>query len=148
MSVIAFDGKSIAADRIGVTDGMRTTSTKLWKVGQEILATYGDPTRGAVLRGWWIRGGKEEDFPARPKDPTNDDLSTLIVVTKNVVRVFVDRPVTYIVEDRFMAWGAGRDFAMGAMAMGATAEQAVEVACRLSIYCGMGIDVFHLSQIQ
>jgi ATP-dependent protease HslVU (ClpYQ) peptidase subunit len=52
--------------------------------------------------------------------------------------------VRQVVEDPFMAWGSGRDFALGAMAMGATAREAVAVACRFNVYCGNGIDAFDL----
>jgi len=42
--------------------------------------------------------------------------------------------------DSYMAWGSGSDFARAAMAMGAKAEQAVRVASRFSIDCGLGVD--------
>lgn len=40
-----------------------------------------------------------------------------------------------------MAWGSGRDYAMGAMARGANAKEAAEIAMRFDNGCGMGIDV-------
>ena len=42
------------------------------------------------------------------------------------------------------AIGQGSHFAYGAMAMGASAEQAVEVANKFSIYCGIGVDTYTL----
>jgi hypothetical protein len=41
-----------------------------------------------------------------------------------------------------MAWGIGCDFALGAMAMGADAVQAVEITNKFSIHCGMGVDSY------
>jgi hypothetical protein len=39
------------------------------------------------------------------------------------------------------AWGAGADFAIGAMEAGASAEQAVELAIRREAYCGGPVQV-------
>jgi hypothetical protein len=44
----------------------------------------------------------------------------------------------------FAAVGSGGRVAMGAMAMGASAEQAVEIACRLDTYCRLPIHTLAL----
>ena len=49
------------------------------------------------------------------------------------------------IEDRFHAWGSGRDFAMGAMQVGVDAVEAVRVANRHCVSCGNGIDHFDLT---
>lgn len=41
----------------------------------------------------------------------------------------------------FHAIGSGRGEALGAMAMGADARRAVEIASRLNVGCGLGVDV-------
>lgn len=86
MTVVAWDGKSLAVDKQATCADMRMTTTKACRLQQ------GD--------------------------------------------------VVALVFDRFMAWGSGRDFAMGAMEMGASAYRAVEVAIRHSTGCGYGIDLF------
>lgn len=40
------------------------------------------------------------------------------------------------------AWGSGRDFALGALSMGATAAEAVKIACKHSTTCGGKIHTF------
>jgi ATP-dependent protease HslVU (ClpYQ) peptidase subunit len=50
------------------------------------------------------------------------------------------------VEDPFIAFGAGRDYAMAAMHLGCDAHRAVEVACVFDTGCGMGIDTLELDQ--
>jgi hypothetical protein len=42
----------------------------------------------------------------------------------------------FVVEAPFAAWGSGSDLAVGAMAMGATAQQAVQVAIDFNVHCG------------
>jgi ATP-dependent protease HslVU (ClpYQ) peptidase subunit len=56
-----------------------------------------------------------------------------------------DGPHSMIYEDKFIAWGAGRDYALAAMHLGKNSREAVEVACALDNTCGMGIDILELS---
>lgn len=44
----------------------------------------------------------------------------------------------------FYARGSGRDFALGAMAMGATADEAVRIACRYDCYSREPVEVVRL----
>jgi hypothetical protein len=45
------------------------------------------------------------------------------------------------IDCEFYAIGSGADFAMGAMAMGASAEEAVRIACQLDPHCGLPVTV-------
>lgn len=45
-----------------------------------------------------------------------------------------------------ICYGEGRDFAYGALEMGANAIKAVEVASKYCISCGMGIDVLSFEE--
>ena len=53
-------------------------------------------------------------------------------------------PLPIEIIDPFFAWGAGSDFAMGAMAAGANAREAVLIANKHENDCGMGIDYYHI----
>ena len=44
------------------------------------------------------------------------------------------------------AFGHGRDFAYGVLAMGGTAEQAVQVANKYSVDCGIGVALYSLDK--
>ena len=43
-----------------------------------------------------------------------------------------------------IAFGHGRDFALGAMAMGANAKKAVEITNKYSLQCGNGVYTYTL----
>ncbi len=47
-----------------------------------------------------------------------------------------------ILEDDFGAWGCGSDFAIMAMRLGKSADEAVLLASEFSVECGMGVDYF------
>lgn len=49
-------------------------------------------------------------------------------------------PHPFEIEEPFYAFGSGMDIAIGALAMGANAIKAVEIASRYSSHCGNGID--------
>lgn len=140
MSVVAWDGKSIAADKQGTLAGMRFTATKLKRLkGGAVVAGTADFGAFGMMVRWFEQGADAASYPKCQED--KEDWARLIVAWPHgLVEVYERQPVAYKVEDPFMAWGSGRDYAMGAMARGATAREAVEIAMRFDHHCGMGID--------
>lgn len=141
MTVIVWDGKTVAADRRGCINDAAMTMTKVWLITDgAVVATTGDAGFGMALVQWWTEGADPAKWPAFQ---STDDWAKLIVFQPNYPPMCYERqPVPFPVEDQFMAWGSGREFALGALAMGATARQAVEVACRFNVYCGNVVDEF------
>lgn len=145
MSVIAWDGQSVAADK-QLTCGTTTMAiTKVHKLPTgEIIGLVGCLERGEELMNWYRNGAKPEEFP-KFGDSVGD--AELIVVTEESVSSYVRSPYSAPIENSFMAWGSGGDVALGAMAMGATAEEAVEIACRFNSACGLGINVLEVGGV-
>ena len=84
----------------------------------------------------WVEGDGQE-----PQITRDDDFSALMVDERR--RVWkVEYNLAHVrYRDRFMAIGSGRGEAIGAMAMGASARQAVLIASRYDISTGRGVDV-------
>jgi ATP-dependent HslUV protease subunit HslV len=75
--------------------------------------------------------------------PQGKDFTAILVETDGTVKVFNgsgDRFLPYPYQD-FAAWGSGADFAYGAMEVGASAQLAVEAACRRNQFSGGSIQV-------
>jgi 20S proteasome alpha/beta subunit len=143
MSIVAWDGKTVAADKRACIADAAMTTTKIWKMDDGlIVATTGDLSFGIAMLQWFNNGEEEKDWP--PFQSTDDWARLIIFDPLTRPYCYERQPVRQVVEDPFMAWGCGREFALGAMAMGATAREAVEVACRFNVYCGNGIDAFDL----
>lgn len=143
MSIVAWDGKTLAADRQGTHYGLRRTIPKSKRLPNgDIVAWTGEAAQGLILSDWHVDGADPEKWP---KFQETDDWCRLIVITKQGVIEYEQYPAPMRFEGAYMAWGAGRDFALGALAMGATAKEAVEVACRFNNSCGMGVDVYELT---
>lgn len=139
MTVIAWDGSVLAADKQATNAGLKMTATKLRKINGCICAATGDWDRAQSLYEWFARGAKPEDFPDFQK--TDDGFVGMVVVhPDNTVVKYERAPYPYTIEDKLFAVGSGRDFALGAMATGANAIQAVHIASRFDSGCGMGVD--------
>ena len=143
MSVVAFDGRTIAADRQVTRGDLILRGSKIQKLGSgDVVAYTGSLAFGLAMVEWYEKGADPATFPASQK---TEDWSRLIVIPKKG-RPFIYEtlPVKMVVHDRRQAWGAGSMFALGAMEMGADAVQAVKIASRLCASCGQGVESFRV----
>jgi len=142
MSVVAFDGRTIAADRQATAGDMSITACKLFRLADgRILATTGTLEYGIVLREWFESGMDREKWPAFQR---TDNFARCILASPEGVFEFEKEPVAQPVVDAFLAWGSGAQLAIGAMAAGADARTAVKIASEYNVYCGRGVDVIDL----
>jgi len=139
MTVIAWDGKTLAADKQSVSNGKRSLAQKIIIEKGIIFAISGCIEHFQPLREWYLNGCDVEKYP---KFQTTDSWSRLVVVENKVCYWFESQPYKVQVLDEFTAFGSGRDYALGAMAMGADAEKAVLIANMFDIDCGFGVDGF------
>jgi hypothetical protein len=144
MTVIAWDGHTLATDKQATNSGLRFTVTKSVKLESgEVLAWTGNMDTGQMIANWYKDGADAAKWPECQKD--KDDWSRLIVVKDGKVFVYEQRPVAMEFQDKFMAWGSGRDYAIGAMAKGASAIEAVHIAMRFDNGCGCGVDSYPIA---
>jgi hypothetical protein len=143
VTVIAWDGKTIAADRQRDTAGMKHPGTKLLRLANgEAVSWCGSNGGGYMLADWYAAGAK----PSRWPELKGDDFARLIVLRRDGLFVYETYPAAMKIEAPFIAFGSGGDFAMGAMAMGADARRAVEVASQFSTGCGLGCDTMQYEE--
>lgn len=148
MSIVAWDGKTLATDRLGDAGDLKrdVAKSRVSTVHECILAWTGGISEGMRVANWYdIEPSKRGEFPACQN---NDRWCRLIIADASGAATIEQEPVEIDVLEPFMAWGSGRDYALGAMAMGANARQAVVVACRFAFSCGLGIDVWDLATLE
>lgn len=143
MTCVAWDGKTLAADRRITYGGTIAEITKIFKIYGLLVGGAGEfPFVLAMVE--WVRGGRvAEQFPESQRN--KDDWQPLIVIELDGTSSLYERtpfPVCY--ESKFIAIGSGREYARAAMHLGKTAREAVEVACALDVNCGSGIDTLTL----
>lgn len=139
MSVIAWDGRILAADKRACLGSLIRTVTKINRVDHALCAYAGDAAGGEEVLAWFSRGAKPDEFPASQRDREN--WSGLLVIRRGgLILKYEHSPYPVRFEDKFFAIGSGRDFALAAMHLGHDARKAVEVAIALDNTCGNGID--------
>lgn len=143
MSVVVWDGKTLAADMAGSSAGCLYLMRKAVRVApDEVHAWTGSPDAGRVMSQWFRDGARPEDYPEWQRD--EERWCRLIVVRQGMpVLTFEAFHIPIEINGPF-AWGAGRDYALGALFLGAFAGDAVRAACKWSDSCGIGVASFDL----
>ena len=142
MTILAFDGKILAADRRSTTSwGSHDSVTKIWRHGDFLCGISGKPAISLRMFEWWKAGQVPADFPA---EAAKEEEGTFIAISGAGVFQFTTGPYPVKIETAYPTWGGGRDFASAAMHCGRNAYEAVELTCLLSVFCGNGIDTLTL----
>ena len=147
MTTIAYRDGLIAADTRGTDENYHPgiyRCEKLFKVNEDIIGTAGDDTTSMIFVDWY--GAKK--LGRRPKPPSRlieGEADFCCIVLTNDGLFWYDkwcRPNK--IADEFYAIGSGAPYAMGAMAHGATAEEAVRTAMRWDPNTGGDIQTMKL----
>ena len=139
MTVIAWDGKTLCTDQQANDGSMKWEAEKAWyitnKATGKICIVTGVGTLGYIIQlRDWFASGMETALDITP------NMAELIVVDDGGLCVFSGEKTYSPVRLKApMAFGHGREYAMGAMAMGANASDAVAIANEYSLHCGKGV---------
>lgn len=140
MTVIAWDGKTLAADR-RMGSYCHRTVTKIARSERTgaLMGASGTGCGGAELMAWYEAGADPQSWPEFHRK--GDEASVMCVVTVDR-RVFEYNGTPHPIEchDPNYSLGSGRDVARTAMHLGLDAWRAVELANELCSECGNGID--------
>lgn len=144
MTIIAWDGKTLAADKRATYGGMICTVTKIFRVGDLLVGGSGElPFVLAMVE--WVRSGRNIDaFPVAQRDK-DDWQATLVIEADGTPSLYERTPYPVRYEHHGVAIGSGREYARAALHLGKTSVEAVEVACALDSSCGNGIDTLELA---
>lgn len=144
MTVIAWDGHTLAADKKAVNGSYSHRVTKIRRLRDGRLFAGGGSSDFILAMAEWLdEGANREDFPKSQAD--KDDWQPCVVITRDRRVLRYERShVPFEIEEPFCALGSGRDYALAAMHLGKTAAEAVAVACRFDSACGMGLDTLTL----
>lgn len=89
-----------------------------------------------------------KEFFANPNGPRPrvKDISGLVLTEGGDIFRFDHYLKWHSVDVPYCAIGSGQDFAMGAMALGASPKEAVKIAMKHDIYTGMGVKGYAIHQ--
>lgn len=143
MSVVAWDGCCLAADRLGCRGAHRLEVLKVWRVNGLLVGGAGKVPIVAALVDW-IRSGRDpEAFPKRARRGG----ATVLVIERDLTSALYSRSSEPQRFDgtRNIAIGSGGAYALAAMVCGRSAREAIEVASAIDPHrCGAGVDELEL----
>lgn len=146
MTTIAWDGKTLAADRRTSFGSRITTVTKAHRVNGHLVAGAGITAQINEMIVWFRDGANPATFPAAQRG--DDAVSLLVITPAREVHLYCNTPYPLVIEDKFTAIGSGSEFALAAMHCGKSAVEAVEVAAVFDSATGGGVNILHLDPVQ
>lgn len=140
MSVIAWDGTTLAADKRMSNGTLIRTTTKIFRAREALVGYTGDADCGEAMLAWFEAGANKAEFPETQRD--KDLWAGLLVIWEDgTIWKYERTPHPLRLPPQQFAVGSGRDFALAAMHLGKSAAEAVEVAIHFDSGCGNGVDV-------
>jgi len=153
MTVVAWDGVTLAADKMSTAGYAKRRVRKLfkgrWLDGREMLfAGCGDQAFAVRVMSWLadVTAGKTDSPRPDYKDfDVAKDACIGLVILRSAEGFSYVHTMTPLLdltpfEENIFAQGCGHEAAWGALEAGATAVQAVEIASRRIAHCGLGVD--------
>ena len=143
MTTIAWDGKSLAADKRATIGGLYRATTKIHRVGSFLIGYAGNGAQSREMLAWARGGFRKQAFPDGQRN-TENSIALLVIRPNGVIQVYEHTPFAIEYEDKQFAIGSGRDYALVAMYLGKSAEDAVCIAAEFDPGTGNGVDVLTL----
>lgn len=144
MTVVCWDGTTLAADKMVENGRTVSLTTKIHKVNGSLVGLAGDLSYPLELLHWFRYGADPSTFPRFFKDPHRVEVAMLVISPDGSARQFLDGPFPARITQTHAAIGCGEESAYVAMACGLDAKAAVEMVCRFNSGCGGGVDTLTL----
>lgn len=148
MTIVAWDGKTFAADKQSTIGGLKRKLSKIHKLDNGHLVAATGTTVDCIEYVKWYKkvcAATEDERVFFPTWTGNDKPWLMVVTPWKGIYLYTgcDTYIDYSENDIF-AVGSGSEYAMGAMRAGATAKEAVLIASEFDTHCGMGVDSIEL----
>ena len=128
MTTIVANLKGMAADRFVTYAPSYNGDVKIWSAKGSVWGAAGDCEYCLKFRSWTEGKGKRPQVKD-PEDPEGAKFEALQLSSKGLFLYINDSPAD-AVKEPFYAIGSGSGYAIGALSMGASLEQAIEVAAK------------------
>lgn len=142
MTVIAWDGRTLAADRQSECGSVKSSVRKIFRVHDGLAGVSGNLSIGMEVLAWYEAGADPMGWPSSNR--RLDEGATLTVVRmkdgKPAIYFYESSPYPFCSLDQFAARGSGAGEALVAMACGKTSVEAVLLAQQFNHTCGLGVD--------
>lgn len=146
MTIVVWDGETLATDKAANDGAAQWETTKAWYTQdafdqQVIVSGVGVLCNILLMRDWYTNGQQATLFP---REQMGDLWCQFLLVNHEGLWRYEQSRIPIEHGKLPCAFGVGKDFAFGALAMGADAVTAVGVANDHSIHCGLGVNTYVL----
>lgn len=141
MTVIAWDGTTLAADRRCSFGAYIGEMTKIRAIGNAFVGVAGTAAKAAEFFAWFEAGADPKTYPKR--DLNEEYFTAIVILPGPVLHRYEVVGVPFVVECEKHAIGSGRDYAAMAMHLGKTAAEACELAMVFDENSGNGVDLLN-----
>lgn len=143
MTTLAYRDGVLAADRKSTFCNVAIATTKVRRLADgTLVGCTGDSGLCRKLIEWLQDGADPDSYP-----DLDGKCHMLIVRPTGKVYLYDSCSAPVELEEKFVAFGSGQDFAVTAMHLGYSAREAVEIACQLDVNSGKGVDALVLRPV-
>jgi len=146
MTIIAWDGKTLAADKLSTRQDLKQSVTKIFRLKDgSVVGISGEMSTGLMLVDWLDKPIHDENSYPDNKLPDRGCRAIMVHITNDKqIYEYSEMSKPILINDEHYTLGTGQEYAMAAMACGKNAYEACLITCSLSASCGMGIDTLTL----
>lgn len=138
----------MAADRHVTYAHSFCGESKIWVARNSIWGAAGPSAKGLAFKAWTLGKGKRPDFTKPDEEEENEvKLEVLQLSTKGLF-LWVNGDLPDPINEGFYAVGSGAAYAIGALSMCATLEQAIEVAAKWDNGTRLPLDMIALKDVR
>lgn len=131
MTCIVANLEAMASDKHVTYTPSFTGECKIWEAKGAIWGAAGPSWKGLAFRAWTLGKGKRPTFIKQDEEEGEEDVKLEVLqLTPGGLYLWVNGDLPDPVKEPFFAIGSGGSYAIGALSMGATLEQAIEVAAK------------------
>lgn len=149
MTTITYrDGVMASDSQASMGDTIIGETQKIFKIRGHLVGFSGTARLVSIARQWM-----EENLPELnpwpnflEHEPDGGSIRCWLVTPKGKIFRYEDKAACWGAEAPYVAGGSGCDFALGAMAMGATAVQGIKAAIAHDVYSGGPIKTIRLTK--
>lgn len=142
MTTIVYRDGIMAADScVSYNDAKTAAVTKIWEVEGTLIGVSGSLSALAMVRSVVTDAGSI--WPAMARD---EHCSGIMVAPSGVIHFVGSNGIPIEVDAEFHAIGSGAELAIGAMAAGASAAEAVKIAIQYDCFSAGPIDILSLQE--
>jgi ATP-dependent protease HslVU (ClpYQ) peptidase subunit len=140
MTTVAYDGKYIAADKMGNDNGLAVVTKKLHQLEDGRILAFAGSFNAALMVIDYLNG-----YGAEPGPEDLEEFSAIIIDYDGTAKLMQCSLQTIEIYNPH-AIGSGRDFALAGMALGLSPVDAVKLAMDFDINTGIGVEAYEIMQ--